>query len=197
MGIDISKVTTKGGDHGQTSLSCGTRVPKDHPRVLFMGQLDSLNCLLGTLRTYLDESSKSNQEILKHPHVLIQIQNDIFDLGAYYSFEQKSSYQSQFGPERTLQLEMWMADWIPTLPPLKSFVLPGGHIANALAHQIRSRSREIESWAISHKESLQLQDPTLAYLNRTSDFFFVYSRIISQVFDVPEYLWQNGLNQST
>lgn len=193
MSINISKVTTKFGDQGKTSLSCGTVVPKDHVRVQFFGKLDSLNCILGSLRTELDLLDSQAQEQLDHPQFLIEVQNDIFDLGASYSFEQESQWQKEFPAQRTEALEAYMSQWLPQLEDLKSFVLPGGTRANSFAHQGRSCSREIESWSMTHREALQLQSSGITYLNRISDALFVYSRLISKVQDTPEYLWQAGL----
>lgn len=195
MAIQITNVTTKFGDQGDTSLSCGTKVPKFNPRVLFYGKLDSLNCLLGSLRTEIDALTQDQQAQLQHPQSLIQIQNDIFDLGASYSFEKSSEWQQDFPAQRTEGLEGVMEEWLVSLDPLQSFVLPGGTRANAYAHQARSMTREIEAWALQHRQELQLQASAITYLNRLSDALFVLARLCCKIEDQPEYLWQAGLGK--
>jgi cob(I)alamin adenosyltransferase len=195
MAIQISKVTTKFGDRGDTSLSCGTTVPKYHPRVIFYGKLDSLNCVLGNLRTQLDLLPAHQQLKLQHPQVLIQIQNDLFDLGASYSFEKESEWQRDFPQAATEKLEEFMEFLLRDIEPLQSFVLPGGTLSNSLAHQSRSLTREIESWSVEHKDQLNLLPSGMSYLNRLSDLLFVLARACSKVENVEEYLWQAGLRK--
>jgi cob(I)alamin adenosyltransferase len=194
MSINISKVTTKFGDGGHTSLSCGTKVPKNHPRVVFYGKLDTLNCLIGSLRTHIDELYPQQQRKLCHPELLIQIQNDLFDLGASYSFEKKSEWKKDFPTEATDKLEQYMESLLEDLNPLESFVLPGGTPANATAHHARSLTREIEVWMLEYQENLSLQPSAMSYINRLSDLLFVLARSCSQIESKKEYLWQAGLS---
>lgn len=194
MAINISKVTTKFGDDGHTSLSCGTKVSKSHPRVVFYGKLDTLNCLIGNLRTQLDQLNSDQQTKLLHPGLLIQVQNDLFDLGASYSFEKESEWQKDFPSEATEKLEQYMESLLEDLTPLKSFVLPGGTLTNAAAHQARSLTREVEVWMLEHQDELKLLPSGKSYINRLSDLMFVLARACSQVEGAEEYLWQAGLN---
>lgn len=189
MSIEISKVTTRGGDQGQTSLSCGTRVSKSHVRVKLMAQIDTLNCLVGQLRTEFEIHNSS----LSEEFHLSKIQNDLFDMGAYLSFEKPSEYQTQFDDSRSELLEDWMKPWLETLDPLKSFVLPGGNSLNSWAHQCRAKSREVESFTIESQSQISIPSGILKYLNRLSDFFFVLARYASKILETPEYLWQAGL----
>lgn len=171
------KIYTKKGDLGETSLYQGERVPKCHLRIQICGQIDSLNCQLGLLRAYL-EDDEIDQRIFK-------IQNQLFSLGADIANAKNHT------PLTTEELELWIDEWEEILPPLKNFILPGGHISAAYAHvaraQARNCERQLAALYFEHKDAKLA--PAMAYLNRLSDFFFVLARFLNLLRQEQEVIW--------
>jgi cob(I)alamin adenosyltransferase len=177
----ITRVTTKTGDSGQTSLADGSRVSKSHPRMHAIGAVDELNSFLGLLLTELTDDS-----VLTDP--CRQIQQELFDIGAYLA---------------TLGVTPCPdPDWVETevarlnerLPALTEFVIPGGTRAAALAHVCRATCRRAERhlWELQEDMAGSIQAPAdsdaaraegspgaagaARYANRLSDLFFVMAR---------------------
>lgn len=182
MGFRLSKIYTRTGDTGETGLGDGRRVPKDHPRVEAIGEVDSLNSQLGLLLAGL-AAAPALDEVLT---VLAPCQHRLFDLGGELAMP---AYQalSQAEVER---LEQAIDVWNEELGPLENFILPGGSALIAHAHVCRSLARTAERRCQQLNALEPLQGVGLAYINRLSDLLFVAARIIARRQGVAEVLWQ-------
>ena len=170
----IDKVYTKGGDRGQTSLIGGERVSKANPRIEAYGTVDELNATLGLVRTALETSAAGDHLI----PILHRVQNELFNLGAELATPD---------PERRAKLprvELRHVDGLErdidalndSLPPLTSFVLPGGGAASAHFHLARTVCRRGERLLVALGEHEDLGELPVIYLNRLSDALFVFGR---------------------
>ncbi|MBN8903480.1 MAG: ATP:cob(I)alamin adenosyltransferase [Rhodospirillales bacterium 69-11] len=162
--IRIDRVTTKGGDGGQTSLGDGTRVRKDDARVDAIGAVDEANAAIGLLRLHCDGDADA---------MLGRIQNDLFDLGADLCVPGEAGDRLRLTAAPTARLEAEIAAMNADLPALRSFVLPGGTPGAAHAHMARTIARRAER-AVAALEGVNGE--LLRYLNRLSDHLFVLGR---------------------
>ena len=169
MTIRIDRVTTRGGDNGQTSLADGSRVGKDAPRIGAMGDVDEANAQLGRLRAL-------RGAVLEHDAFLIRVQNDLFDLGAGLC---RPGAVSRLPPEAVTRLEDWAAEAGSALPALTSFVLPGGSAAAAEAHLARTIVRRAERGVVALGIGDGVDPLACRYLNRLSDSLFVLARLLN------------------
>ncbi|BBR52506.1 MULTISPECIES: cob(I)yrinic acid a,c-diamide adenosyltransferase [Pseudomonas] len=181
MGYRLSKIYTRTGDKGETGLGDGRRVPKDHPRIEAIGEVDSLNSQLGVLLAGLQ--SEGLEELIE---ILAPCQHRLFDLGGELAMP---SYQAldQVEVER---LEAAIDRWNEELGPLKNFILPSGSALVAQAHVCRSQARSAERRCQQLNAIEPLDGVGLAYINRLSDLLFVAARIIGRRQGVAEVLWQ-------
>jgi cob(I)alamin adenosyltransferase len=183
----LTKIYTKRGDRGDTSLGGGQRVPKDHLRVQAYGAVDELNSQLGVaLAVGLCE---------RLANVLPEIQNELFDLGSDLCFveEDKQSYKlPQIEPRHIERLEALIDEMTAAVGPLENFILPGGSLGAAQLHVARTvcRRAEREVATLAREESIGSQ--VLPYLNRLSDALFVMARYENRQAGVPEPLWRPG-----
>lgn len=180
MGHRLSKIYTRTGDHGTTGLGNGRRVPKDDLRVITFGALDELNSTIGVV---LAEESLPNDILVE----LVQIQNQLFDLGSEFCLP---GYQA-INEQHVENLETILDKFNEDLPPLKEFILPGGHRAAAMCHVARTVCRRAECHAVSLARIETLSPISLKYLNRLSDLLFVLARSINHFYQHPEPLWQH------
>lgn len=182
----LSKITTRTGDNGSTGLADGTRLGKDHARIVALGSVDELNSQLGVL---LAETLAPDIRA-----VLLQIQNDLFDLGGALALPA----QEVFAESKPGWLDEQIARYNHDLPPLREFILPGGSRAGALCHVARSVARRAERdlVSLSHDESDARHEAiplnALPYLNRLSDLLFVLSRVVNLTQAAQERLWKRG-----
>lgn len=174
----LSKITTRTGDKGTTGLADGTRLGKEHARVAVLGSVDELNSQFGVL---LAEQLPPGIRA-----VLLQIQNDLFDLGGALALPA----QETFAESRVLWLDEQLALYNADLPPLREFILPGGARAGALCHVARTVARRAEHDLVVLSKNETTPQYALLYLNRLSDLLFVLSRCINRAQAVPETLWQ-------
>ncbi|MFZ6047854.1 cob(I)yrinic acid a,c-diamide adenosyltransferase [Pseudomonas sp. CR3202] len=186
MGNRLSKIYTRTGDKGETGLSSGRRVPKDHPRIEAIGEVDTLNSQLGLLLAELIESAESCAGLGEVIEVLTPCQHRLFDLGGELAMPE---YQVVDGAEIE-RLEAAIDRWNDELGPLKNFILPGGSRLVAQAHVCRSFARGAERRAQTLNGEEPLRAELLAYLNRLSDLLFVAARLIARRQGVDEVLWQ-------
>jgi cob(I)alamin adenosyltransferase len=184
--VKKSKLYTRGGDRGETSLFGGERVPKDHPRVDAYGQLDELSSTLGLLIVALPADELRDQ--------LQQVQNELFDLGAELATppESRLEYKLPPGVEEAdwRRLERLLDVYDAQVPPLRAFVLPGGHETAARAHLARTVCRRAERAVVSLAHEEEVRADVITYLNRLSDFLFVVARLLNVRGGVPEVEWQ-------
>ncbi|MFK3772857.1 cob(I)yrinic acid a,c-diamide adenosyltransferase [Pseudomonas sp. NPDC089406] len=181
MGNRLTKIYTRTGDKGETGLGDGRRVPKDHPRVEAMGEVDTLNSQLGVLLAGLAEAGISEVS-----EVLAPCQHRLFDLGGELAMP---SYQA-LNAQEVERLERAIDVWNEELGPLKNFILPGGSALVAQAHVCRSGARAAERRCQQLNAVEPLEGVGLAYINRLSDLLFVAARIIGRRQGVDEVLWQ-------
>ncbi len=187
-----TKIYTRKGDKGTTSLFTGERIQKDHPFIEALGAVDEGNSSLGIAISLLP----TTDPILKNAKNQLElIQHALFDVGAALatprrSQEIKKLEKTSFDNEATLQLENWIDDMEETLPQLKTFILPGGHPAGAVLHLARTLIRRAERKVSPLFEQHDVDQNVLVYLNRLSDYLFVLSRFVNQDLRVPETQWQ-------
>ena len=177
------KIYTKKGDAGETSLIGGTRVPKHHIRIDAYGTVDELNAHLGLLATY-PETEGENE-------LLLFIQDRLFTLGSLLATDPAGSGMKlpQLQGDDPERLETSIDEMDAQLEPLRNFVLPGGCAANAQAHVCRCVCRRAERLAVRLDEVQPVDKHILKFLNRLSDWFFMYSRYISHKAGKPEVKW--------
>ncbi|HEX4050701.1 MAG TPA: cob(I)yrinic acid a,c-diamide adenosyltransferase [Steroidobacteraceae bacterium] len=199
MGNRLSRIVTRTGDDGTTSLGDGHRVPKQSARIEAMGDVDELNSLIGLLLSQLDESAA---DAAASPRAwLLEVQHDLFDLGAELSVPGLV----RLDETRIAALEEVIETLNAALPPLKEFVLPGGSTAASVCHLARTVCRRAErrGWALAHtvagdgppaatsSSPNSINAVSLRYLNRLSDLLFVLARTLARAGGGREILWRN------
>lgn len=194
----ITKVYTRQGDQGTTSLLGGDTVSKDSARIESYGTVDELQSVLGLLRAELAEggagASGEGRELVA---VIHRIQNDLFDLGNMLSTpeEHAGRIPNPVTDERIAWLEQRMDAWNEELPPLRSFILSGGGRTSALAHHARTVCRRCERRAVALSREEAVAPEVLRYLNRLSDLLFVLARHLARVLGEEEPLWETPLRK--
>jgi cob(I)alamin adenosyltransferase len=168
----LSRIVTRTGDGGMTGMADGARLPKTHPRVVALGELDELNAHIGLLRSYMkpvdDTRLDSFLEVQQHA---------LFDLGGFIAMA--SLADSSMLPDLDA-LEQWVEQSNAGLPPLKEFILPGGSVTLAQSHIARVTARRAERnlWALVVEDAST--EPVAVYLNRLSDALFILARILGE-----------------
>jgi cob(I)alamin adenosyltransferase len=186
MGNRLSKIYTRTGDKGETGLAGGRRVPKDHPRIEAIGEVDSLNSQLGLLLAELAEGQARWPDLAELEKALSPCQHRLFDLGGELAMPE---YQVVDTAE-VERLEAAIDRWNDELGPLENFILPGGSRLVAQAHVCRSAARTAERRLQTLNGEEPLRAELLAYLNRLSDLLFVAGRLIARRQGIGEVLWQ-------
>jgi cob(I)alamin adenosyltransferase len=172
----LTKITTRTGDDGMTGLADGSRLPKDHPRIIAIGSVDELNSQLGLLLTEtLPDDVRLDLE---------QVQHELFDLGAALA-----SPGAPFREAPLLRLDEAIARHNAALPPLTEFILPGGSRAAAQCHVTRCTARRAERDYTSLAREGRAPTLGLQYLNRLSDLLFILSRTLNHAVGRDEPLW--------
>ena len=182
-----SKIYTRGGDAGKTSLIGGSRVVKCHQLEAY-GTVDELSAHLGLLASMLPSSLSSSDESL-----IAWIQRRLFDVGTHLAMpcENGAMLPSAISSVQVQRLEHLIDEIDEQLPSLRSFVLPGGSQAAAQCHVCRTVCRRAERLIIALAEEVPVGAELLSFVNRLSDFLFVYARFINKIECVDEILWQN------
>ena len=176
-GNRISKVTTRTGDTGQTSLVGGARVSKASLRVEAYGEVDELNSLLGLARARLNDAQID--QALGH------IQNDLFTLGADLASLAEIEVP-RISESFITALEALSNDLLSELEPLREFILPGGSEAGALLHVARTVARRAERRVVALAEAESVNAAAIIYLNRLSDLLFNLARAVNRRAGIPE-----------
>lgn len=185
------KIYTKTGDRGETSLFTGERVSKNDPFMHALGTVDECNSTLGLARCYLPEEAVFQQA----RDQLEMIQHALFDLGAALATPRSRATSSKlertrFDDEAIKTIEQWIDAMDATLPPLKAFILPGGHSAAATLHLARAICRRAERNVV-YLQSSDVYDRVIIYLNRLSDYLFTLARYINTLSKSPETIWKS------
>jgi cob(I)alamin adenosyltransferase len=183
--VRLTRIYTRAGDSGETSLGDGSRVPKLDCRIGAFGTVDELNAALG-----LTLAEPTLPERLRAP--LQQIQNDLFDVGADLSVPFGVTDRLRVDQPAVERLEKLCDELNAELPMLKSFVLPGGTEAAARLHVARTTCRRAEREALAASEEHEINPLVLAYLNRLSDFLFIAARSANADAGRDEPLWRPG-----
>jgi cob(I)alamin adenosyltransferase len=174
-----SKIYTKTGDKGTTSLIGGTRVAKNHIRLNAYGSIDELNSFLGVLRAQL-----ADDEDKKH---ILKIQHELFNVGGALASEEKKYADSCLVDSSITWLERQIDIIDQDLPLLKSFVIPSGYFPAAICHVCRAVCRRSERAIYDLLEKEYVPNRILIFMNRLSDYLFVLSRKIAVVYDKEEF----------
>ncbi len=191
--VRLTRIYTRGGDKGRTSLGDGTRVAKHVLRVEALGTVDEANAVIGLARLHADAEADS---------MLARIQNDLFDLGADLCTPPAADEVAGGAPGRALRMTPAQAARLEAeidainaaLAPLDSFVLPGGTPAAAALHHARTVVRRAERLMTALAESEPVAPPALAYVNRLSDHLFVLARRLNRN-GTADVLWVPGANR--
>jgi cob(I)alamin adenosyltransferase len=178
------KIYTLTGDDGTTSLSGGRRVPKHSVRVEAYGSVDELIAWIGLIRDH--------KEINTHKELLIYIQSQLMSCAAALAYDQENIKSRKILPDNgcisVLEKEIDLME--ESLPALKNFVLPGGHILVSYCHLARCVCRRAERAVLRLNETEETPEIVKKFLNRLSDFLFVLSRKIGLELDIEEIKWQ-------
>ncbi len=183
-----SKLYTRSGDDGTTSLFGGGRVGKDNPRVEAYGAVDELNSALGVATAFLDDESLARD--------LASIQNELFNIGSELASEAGDGKAAEFGhmfmdaSAKIAALEELTDRLDAALPPLRTFILPSGSKAGALLHFCRTVCRRAERRVVSLARGEAVNPDVARYLNRLSDTLFAMARYVNHSEGAPETPWR-------
>lgn len=185
--VKLTKIYTRGGDKGMTSLTGGERRPKYDLRVEAYGTVDELNATMGMVRQHTKGETDK---------MLERIQHDLFDLGADLSTpeEPKKGKALRIVPSQVKRLEQEIDAMNAELKPLDSFVLPGGKAASANLHLARTICRRAERLVCELSGMEPVNDIALQYINRLSDHLFVMGRYLNDK-GKKDVLWKPGVNR--
>ncbi len=182
--VRLTKIYTRGGDTGETSLGDGSRVSKLDCRIGAFGAVDELNSALGVVL--------AGQVAADVRQPLERIQNELFDVGADLSVPWGIADRLRVDQGSIDALERWCDRFNETLPELRSFVLPGGTETAARLHVARTVCRRAEREVLLASQELELNPLVLTYLNRFSDLLFILARTANAGERVDEPLWRPG-----
>jgi len=177
MGNRLSAIATRTGDDGTTGLGDGSRVQKDAPRIVALGDVDALNSTIGLLRTEALPDTVQRD--------LSTIQHDLFDMGAEICIPGHTALNEA----HVLFLDERLSHYNAVLPPLREFILPGGCRAAAVAHLVRTAARQAERSVITLAREENVNPPVRQYLNRLSDLMFVLARHLNVQDGTPDVFW--------
>ena len=182
--VRLTKIYTRGGDAGETSLGDGSRVSKLDERIAAFGTVDELNSALGVVLA--GGSPPAIRE------VLLRVQNELFDVGADFSVPTAREGRLRVTQEQIDRLEGECDRFNADLPELTSFVLPGGGEPAARLHVARALCRRAEREALAAASAHDVSPLTLVYLNRLSDLLFILARAANAAEGHEEPLWRPG-----
>jgi len=181
-----SNIYTKTGDKGTTSLIGGTKVSKAHIRIETYGTVDELNSWIGLVNDQLDH--KHSKKILK------EIQDRLFTIGSSLACDPEKVPKMKIPDLLEADIELLEKEidrMNEKMPPMKSFILPGGHWAVSSAHVARCVCRRCERLCVTLLDQNLFVDPlVIKYLNRLSDYLFVLARFIGYRLKIKEIPWK-------
>ena len=185
--MKTSKVYTKTGDSGVTSLISGKRVPKHDIRIKAYGTIDELIAWLGLIR---DITSTTDIKT-----TLLEIQKQLMTIAAELSIESKKDLPKNLIPIQPIavkHIENKIDILTAKLPPLKNFLIPGGHVLISYSHLARCVCRRAERYVTELHEEISISSSIIAYMNRLSDYFFILSRTFAFELDIEEIKWSGN-----
>jgi cob(I)alamin adenosyltransferase len=183
-----SRLYTGTGDQGQTGLFGGRRVPKDHPRVIAYGSIDELNASLGVACSFI-----TNKGLVA---TLQSIQNELFNIGAELASDQpvrqraKSDTTFRLDEAKVRELERLIDEYDSKVPPLTTFILPGGSQAASLLHFARTVARRAERELVTLAKAEDVNPAISTYMNRLCDLLFALARYANKAGRKRELTWQ-------
>lgn len=194
--LAINRVYTRKGDGGKTALVGGQKVQKDDARIEAYGTVDELNAFIGTARLTLLDSAHPDMAALAA--TLWRVQHELFNLGSILATlpEDVHPQQPRVRDVDVAALEKSIDEHNAALPPLRSFVLPGGTRAGTDLHVARTVCRRAERALVRLAASSEVDAWCIAYVNRLSDALFVWSRYAVHRVGADETLWQPNLAAS-
>lgn len=176
------KIYTKTGDDGNTGLQGNYRISKSHPRIVSYGTVDEANAALGiVLANSLDD------DVME---ILTEIQNDLFVVGADLSNPNLNDIKNRVSIDMIEKLEHHIDKFELELPVLTNFILPGGDLAAAQLHHVRTVVRRAEVQTVQLSEKDEINSNCIKYLNRLSDLFFVMGRLINKRRNREDIPWK-------
>lgn len=176
----LSRIVTRGGDKGETSLGDGSRVSKRDPRIVLLGEIDETNSWVGVVLAHQPGPGVAA--------TLVGVQHDLFDLGGAVSIPGAPLLSDR----HVARLDDAAAALNQDLPPLKEFILPGGAPVVAWLHVARTVCRRTERAAAEVFAGEEAAGHALAYLNRLSDYLFIAARAEARRIGAPETLWNRA-----
>jgi cob(I)alamin adenosyltransferase len=192
--IGLSRIYTRRGDRGDTSLVGGQRVSKDATRIECYGTVDELNAFVGMARI----SAMEDARLGDLASILLRVQHELFNLGSILATMPADVHpkQPRVTEAEVRALEAEMDRMNEDLPALRSFVLPGGSRLNTELHAARTICRRAERLAVTLARKEEVLPEAVTYLNRLSDALFVFSRWANARTEALEVLWQPNLAAS-
>jgi len=182
MNYKIMKIYTKTGDDGNTGLQGDFRIAKSHPRIIAYGTVDEANAAIGVVLT-----NELDEDISK---VLSKIQNELFLLGSDLSNQNLNDLKNRISLEMVENLEETIDKFELELPPITNFILPGGNVAAAQIHQVRTIIRRAETLVVQLSDKDEINSNCIKYLNRLSDLMFVMGRLINKRKGIDDIIWK-------
>ncbi len=189
--LALNRIYTKRGDAGETNLAGGQRVAKDSLRIEAYGTVDELNAFIGIANIACQEQIGQDPRVGLLAGIIRRVQHELFNLGSILATKPEDVHpkQARITAAEIEQLEREIDAMNEDLPPLRSFVLPGGTRLNADLHVARTVCRRAERFLVALSREESVPPETIQYLNRLSDALFVWSRWANYVLHVPEVLW--------
>jgi cob(I)alamin adenosyltransferase len=179
----LLKIYTKTGDDGTTGLQGKIRVLKSDPRIMAYGAVDEANASLGVALSYnLDD------ELIQS---ITSLQNELFVVGADLSNPHLENTKNRVTSQMVENLEKAIDRFESQLEPLQNFILPGGDIAASQIHLTRAIIRRAESYTVALKQTEEINENCIKFLNRFSDLLFVLARIINKRKGKKDIIWKS------
>jgi len=180
------KIYTKTGDSGKTSLLGGTKVFKNNPRIEAYGTVDELNSYIGLLSDFSNDDNAKN--------ILKEIQDRLFTIGAELACDPDKNSRMALPDLHESDVELLEKEidkMNEVLPVMKSFILPGGHVAVSTLHVARCICRRAERCCVRmQKKEMEVESLIIKYLNRLSDYLFVLARFAAHELNIAEAPWK-------
>lgn len=184
--VRLNRITTRGGDGGETGLVDGSRLSKADARIEAIGAVDEANAAIGLLRLHTEGAVDD---------ALARLQHDLFDLGADLATPiAANEHALRIIEAQVLRLEHEIGAFNANLPALASFVLPGGTAAAAHAHLARTALRRAERAVVALGGHRKINPEALRWLNRASDLLFVLGRVLNDL-SARDVLWVPAANR--
>jgi cob(I)alamin adenosyltransferase len=187
------KIYTKTGDSGETGLIGGKRISKHHERIIAYGTVDELNSSVGIILSTM-RCSRQEKDLGDLMKILIQIQNDLFVMGADLAnptpYTDNHFNNPRINQDMVSDIEKIIDMLEEELSPISFFILPGGSLESSQLHLSRSIARRAEISVVALAKGEEINPLTIIYLNRLSDLFFVMARATNKRLGIADTAWK-------